>query len=650
MKKEMISKITSGALLCTMLAYTSPILAYSKDETVYSKLDVSGKRYSTIVNNHLINVSGENLINDLSDLFNIKNVNGNEEFTKDGNNLIWNSKGSDIYYQGESQKELPIDCTVKYFLNDEEISANEIAGKSGNIKIIIEYKNKDEHIVNINGKNETLYTPFVAVCGTIINNEKNKNINISNGKIVDDGSKTIAIGIAMPGFQESLNISKSTLDIPNTIEISMDTTDFEFGNIATFVTPKILEDSDLKMFDELDNIYDKVNTLQTSSKQLEDGANTLKNGTSTFSKKSKEFNNAMKEVSNGVNELSQNYSKIDNGINTLNQNSEILAEGAKQISEGTTAISTNLKTISKGLGDLQAGTKRLQAGQKELNSGFNSLISSLGITANGLDPSAINKVASELQSVIKSNLKSIKDLTDANTQLEEELNKISGETDIDNSEAIKAINSQITINTSLINSLQASNSAYTQVLQNLGNINIDTTKELLAGIDKLNKGMSDLQSGTKEMLDGETELKKGADLLASKTDELATGANSLYEGTIALSDGTKTLNDGSSEMIKGLSTLNNGANSLADANDQLTEGANTLSNGAETLANGINKFNKEGIQTIYNYVNGDLKDINIRLEKLQELAEEYQSFTMLDNENQGSVKFIMIMDSIKKED
>ena len=123
-------------------------------------------------------------------------------------NLIWSANGNDIYYQGETQKELPVECKIKYELDGKEISANEIVGKAGTVKIILEYVNKDAHNVIINGKSETLYTPFVVLCGTIINNENNKNITISSGKLIDDGTKTIALGIATPGLQESLNLSK----------------------------------------------------------------------------------------------------------------------------------------------------------------------------------------------------------------------------------------------------------------------------------------------------------------------------------------------------------------------------------------------------------------------------------------------------------
>lgn len=239
--KKFITKITSGVLLCTMITYTTPLFAFTKDETVYSKLDSTGNAYNTVISDHIKNTEKNSLINDMSDLLNIKNIGGDETFEQNGNSLVWKANGNDIYYQGDSKKELPIQCDIKYELNGKEISSKDIAGKSGKIKITLTYKNTDSHIVKINGKDETLYTPFVVACSTVINNDNNKNIQISNGKVIDDGNKTIVVGLAFPGLQESLDISKNTIDIPSSVEISMEASDFEMNNIMTYITSKVIK-------------------------------------------------------------------------------------------------------------------------------------------------------------------------------------------------------------------------------------------------------------------------------------------------------------------------------------------------------------------------------------------------------------------------
>jgi putative membrane protein len=156
-KNELCKKVSAGMLLVTMSLYATPVFAYSKDETVYSKLNSEGNSYKTIVSTHLKNTDSENTLNDMTNLTNIKNTNGDEKFSQNGNSLIWDAQKHDIYYQGESENELPISCSVKYELDGEEISAKDIAGKSGKVKVTINYENKSENLVNINGKTQKLY-------------------------------------------------------------------------------------------------------------------------------------------------------------------------------------------------------------------------------------------------------------------------------------------------------------------------------------------------------------------------------------------------------------------------------------------------------------------------------------------------------------
>lgn len=638
MNKKIISKITSSILLCTIIAYTTPVFAFTKDETVYSKIDSNGNKYNTIVSDHIVNSEQEKLINDISDLANIKNINGDEEFSQDGNNLIWKAEGNDIYYQGESQKDLPITCDITYELNGEKIEAANLAGKSGKVKITIEYLNKDSHMINIDGRNEKLYTPFVVVCGTIIDNNNNKNIEITNGKLIDDGSKTAVLGISLPGLQESLNISKDKIDIPNKIEITMETTSFELNNIVTYVTPKLIEENDIEMFEKLDKIYNQVNNLQSSSKQIEEGANTLKEGTLTYNEKSKEFNSAISQISGGVSTINDNYSKIDTGISSLNDGSSSLKSGAKSVNEGTEAVSKNLQTISSKLGELQTGTQSLQQGEKQLEAGINKIIASVN-NIQGSDNS--NKIA-ELNQLITANQNSINSLTKLNETLNTQLKQTNEE------ETKQIIMTQIKTNESVIKLLKTDIGAYKETIETLKNTDMSNIKELQNALNSLKQGIQNLQTGTNALYNGTTAIQQGSALLSTKTEELAKGTKSLYEGTIQISKGAKSLFAGSSQLKEGINTLDTNGAKLEDASSQLTGGAETISEGASTLADGITKFNKEGIEKICNYINGDLRNITNRIEKLQELSKEYNNFTMLNNENQGNVKFILIMDSIKK--
>ena len=312
---KIIKKVVSGMALCTMLTYTMPILAYTNEETIYSKLNTSGEVYKNIVST----------------------ITENEEGTQT--------------LQEETDKELPVDCKVTYVLDGKEMSADEIAGKSGKVKLILEYTNKLENKANISGKEETIYTPFLVVSGLIINNDNNKNIEISNGKIINNGDKSIVVGFSLPGMNESLQLSDD-IDIPNKIEISMDATNFETGNIMSFATPKILEDGSLDdIYDKLDEVYSQVSDLETASGELEDGTVTLRDGIITL-------NDGTKTLNNGAQTLNKGAQDLNSGIKTLNSGAQDLNSGAKSLNEGAQDLNSGIKTLNGGAQDLKNGTDR----------------------------------------------------------------------------------------------------------------------------------------------------------------------------------------------------------------------------------------------------------------------------------------------------
>ena len=650
MNNKVISKIVSGTLLCSMVGYTLPVFAYTKDETVYSKLDASGSNYKTIVSTHIENTENEELIKDLSDLLNVKNTSGDETFTQDGSTFTWNANKNDIYYQGESQKDLPIECKVKYELDGKELSANEIAGKSGKVKITLQYTNKEERTVTVNGKKVKMYVPFVVVAGTIVKNENNQNITISNGKVIDDGTKTTVIGMAMPGLQESLGVSADEVEIPSNIEITMDATDFETNGIFSYVTPKVLEEEDIKAFDKLDEIYAQVNTLQSSMNQIQEGANTLKDGAESYSEKSQEFNNAMNQVSEGVSSVNSNYSQIDTGITTINQGSTSLKNGAEQLNAGIGELSSQLTSMPDSIEALYAGSTQVLNGLNDtqangkttpgLVTGVNTIVESLQTSNEGLNTALENLSATSQGTIdaLTANNKTLKAVQQALGATEE--SKAANKTMIENLEK------QIKANEEII-------AKYNQY-----KVGADTQKQELAkkvssskeSLTTVTKGMTTLRNAMTQVNAGLGQLNTASKKLPDALNQLSAGSKSLVSGTKTLSAGANKLSKGSTALKSGIQTLDTSTQQLTTANGQLTEGAKTLSDGATTLAEGIQTFNEQGIKKICNYINGDLRDIAERTEKLTELSKEYNNFTMLNNGNEGEVKFIMIIDAVKKQE
>lgn len=274
MKK--INKIGKNLAVFTViggvLISSFPINTYAltKNETVYSKLDYNGATRSIIVNEQLINSKKANKIEDYSELKNILNLNNDSEYEINNGKITWNANGNDIFYQGTTDKELPISTTITYKLNGEIKDLKDILGKKGNITINIKYVNHDKH--------GSLYTPFVITMGTIIDSKNNSSISVTNGKVVDNGSKNIIIGLAAPGLYESFNLKE--LKGLDTITISYYTEKFELASIYSVVTPKLIESSDLKVFDKLDTLSSSVNQLQSNMNSIEQGAKDVSKGSS----------------------------------------------------------------------------------------------------------------------------------------------------------------------------------------------------------------------------------------------------------------------------------------------------------------------------------------------------------------------------------
>lgn len=280
MKKNKLNKKLVAGLLIGLTLMPLNTYALTKNETVYTILNSDGSVNKTTVNESILNKMNVKEINDYTVLDDIINLSSGSEYSKNGKNLTWSLNDSNILYKGTTDKSLPISVKVTYKLNGEKKELKDILGKSGNVEIIIDYTNLDKHTVNVYGTKTAMYTPFVVVTGTYIDNKNNSDIKVTNGKTYETAGKTFVSMISTPGLIESLGGSKEL----NEVKISYKTTKFELNSIYSVVMPKIVDKSILSNFDKLDPIYSKFSELQTnmdlivsSSKELKDGTSLLKN-------------------------------------------------------------------------------------------------------------------------------------------------------------------------------------------------------------------------------------------------------------------------------------------------------------------------------------------------------------------------------------
>ncbi|MCI8546688.1 MAG: hypothetical protein HFJ44_05585 [Clostridia bacterium] len=580
--KNKLSRITASIILGTTLMYTLPVSAFTKDETVYSNLNSKGQKYQTIVTTHLINENDEKILKDLTTLLNIENTSGNENFKKEGEELIWEANSNDIYYKGETNKSLPIDIKITYVLDGKEIEPEKIAGKDGKVKITIQLENKEIKEVEINGKKEKMYIPFTVACGTSISNEKNKNIEVKNAKIIDDGSKTMVAGITFPGLKESLKTD--AIEIPETIEIEMDSKEFEMNNIIMYAMPINTEELDLDIFSKIDELYTKVEDLKTASNQIEEGAKTLSEGIQT--------------ANTGANQIQAEVGKAINNLKVDNSNA---------LDEATLAM----------IEQQAAGGATLT--QEQINMIIASADSGIDAQANYIKEQYIQNAkeiarATAIQSAVQAKLQTKEAVKQGAIAAAK-----AGNPSLDDATAL-AIGEQVAsnINTDLTDAEKAT---------------------IIAGADS---GIEAQRSQIEAK--GIASAKQIAEQTAVKTaQETAQTAAKATSRQIAIQVGNTVKREATKKVISQMTELNNGLN-------QLSNGLEQLDIGSTTLAEGTHEFNESGINAIYNYVNNNVKNISVRAEKIQELAENYTTFTKTSEENKGKVKFITIVDSLKKDE
>jgi len=318
----------------------------SKDETVYVVAGADGSVEKVIVSDWIKNGEKSNTIEDQSELQNVTNVKGDETYTMNSDNMrVWDAQGNDIYYQGTTDKELPVKLSVQYMLNGKAISPEELAGKSGRVTIRFNYQNMQYEMVEIDGVQEKIYVPFVMLTGTILDNDHFSNITVSNGKLINDGDRTIVAGIAFPGMSDNLALSDSSFKIPDYIEISADVEDFSLETTLTLATNEVFSSIDLSDADSLDDLKDSLGKLDDAMDQLLDGSSQLYNGLSALLDKSGELISGIDQLADGAKQLANGSSQLDTGASKLQVGAESLSGGLGTLVQNNDSLNAGAKQI-----------------------------------------------------------------------------------------------------------------------------------------------------------------------------------------------------------------------------------------------------------------------------------------------------------------
>lgn len=461
-----------------------------KVETVYVLADANGTTDDVIVSEWLKNEDYSANLLDQTNLTDIVNVKGDETYTKNEDGTItWDAEGNDIYYQGTSDKELPVNVNITYTLDGNKISPEDLVGKTGKVTIKFDYENNSKQDIDVDGKDVEVYTPFAVVSGTMLDGDKFSNVEISNGKVISEGNKYIVMGVAVPGLKESLNISDENWEklnedsnlsekLSNSFEITADVKDFSLGTTITMASSNILSDfgaSDVVDTSKVDDIKDDFTTLSSSSTKLVNGACDLKDGTNKLSSGAHELNvGASKlqtgslELKNGALKLSDGTTLFKTGLLDYTDGSYKINDGAKKLSEGTLSAKEGSVQLSGGIQSAKEGADKLVTGTTQVKDGVQTLVTSIsdmtskslqnietsqsclnaailymqgqsaynqqvaaGLTMIGLNKDSADKIISDntnayttLNTLSQTMQEKTKEISDANTQLQNGINQI----------------------------------------------------------------------------------------------------------------------------------------------------------------------------------------------------------------------------------
>ena len=296
------------ACLVALITVTTNSVAFAqeikKDETVYVILDENGNPTEQIVSDWIKGSEALGEFTDKSTLTDIKNVKGDEEPTKNGENLSWNINSNELYYQGKSSNKLPITISVNYEFNGKKVDPNDVLGKSGKFKISVNIKNNESKTVFINGEKRTIYLPLLTAAELTLSNSNFKNVEITSGKVLNDGNNSLVTFVTIPGLKESLNLGgllddllgSSSIDLEDSFEITGETEKFEIPAIMVLATTSSEDIDEIQGIDKLDDLKTALNDLQKGGEDLLSGS---------------------KELLDGQTDLANSYSIFDSGVDTL---------------------------------------------------------------------------------------------------------------------------------------------------------------------------------------------------------------------------------------------------------------------------------------------------------------------------------------------
>ena len=578
---------------CAMPAFAAGKSSFSKSETVYAVMNGDGSIKSTTVSEHLYSASGLANVTDKTTLTDIQNTESDAEFTQNGEELVWNTNDTDVYYKGNTDKALPIDVKVTYALDGQEAALEDIIGKSGHLTVTVNLKNNETGTVNVNGKDRTIVTPLITAVGVILGGDAS-NVTAEHGMIESAAKSSVAAFVTLPGVKDSLSgllpdeVNSIEDYLQDTVTVEADVEDFTCPQVMVACATSTAALGTDNVFDlsSINDLTDGINQLNDAMSQLMDGASQLVDGTSQLAGGVLALLDGANTLNNGAAALDDGLGQLTNGLDTLSANNAALNAGAQQVADGVLA-SANKTLKEGGLID-----------EDMTWSNYEAVIDNI-LTMNDKTLAAGRK---KMVRTIWEQAPSFKD-----SQLDLALYLSATKTNHDLEAALKLMQnfdaSMLTGALEMVTNADAKNTIHEELKYQIEN------SQDMADVRALKTSLSQIQFFVSSVNQYTAGVQTAAD-----------GAHSAKDGSAQLAAGTKTLYDG-------VNTLNTGAGQLND--------------GAGRLNDGLNQFNEEGISKLTGALDQDqLHGLKTVLDEMTDRLNDYTSFAGAPDDAESSVKFV----------
>ena len=647
-----------------------------KDESVYVKADAAGRPTEKTVEVVLKKIEGSDPIEDRSNLREIKNTEGNEEYTEAGEGrYLWQNNGEDIHYKGKSDEALPVNVRITYYLEGQEVSAEEIAGKTGKVKIRFDYENSTD-------------VPFMVLSAAMLPADVFSDVEVKNGRLLDLGDQKAVIGFAFPGLMDTLKLvdyePTEEIELPEYVEIEARAEDFALDFTATVVSTGLFEELEDKDLEDLDKLPEDMDELTDASSEIRDAAQELADGGS-------EFGDYLSQYFDGLSQLSEGTDSLDQGLTLLSQNISKISEGSKSLQGGLEQIDQSLAKVDLSAlssPESQEAAAAAQAALESLVQSSTKLKEKLGSIGTELEAvqtfaESVNTYIGQVQALQQA----VKEMPAPDLAAADQEN---GWTESLNAEATSQAKAQaIEMIDQILDSVPEDTRDEIEAAVNMEDIEIsldETFGEIRDGIQKdaeecrntlteasseiVEPEVPDLEALSPEKTEEITktigEMEQSLTVIGAYAEGMSQTASSLTELSGALTQlktGVSQLSSGSAKLTEGLGLFEQALGAASEGSSQLASAMNTVTSaggelgsaywqlvdGMNEFADGIAEFDEEGIQSLAELAGPEYKDVIRGIRAARDAEHSYTNFSGICDGQKGSVRFIIETEEINND-